>query len=431
MAYAFPVAKTGEYTALKEDAQLASSVPQCPMCREPVRQYVTQRYNRVVNRAVIDEMSKRFVVSGKQELQALEKKLQTVGEGLKTSRSALLPATSVTYSNTFRENMAAQGVAKKLDARYVKAGHLEKDVRSFLRKTNENHKPSHKLHDAIVHAASKQLNINEAFGKMSFSPVATSIKQDRDQRITLAGRLYHLKVRQLVLDDKFEVLEAFKACFPTATLDFPGGLPVDRSRSFLRDCLELIKDCKQANSPRCAVEASLYYAHATRLLMSTGLNKGIEGPKIMQYRESAIGLLKEAEKLCESAFQDRDQLQEGIERSFELLGREFYQKVSREEVEAIKRAMVSGRGGIGSHSGHWYNCLNGHPVSLCLESGLASADHHSLLLANVACQCSLLVVQNAAPLLEAEITRLLLGSLARRTWRIKTERMSSLRICEN
>ncbi|KAJ4312020.1 hypothetical protein N0V94_007664 [Neodidymelliopsis sp. IMI 364377] len=334
-------ARTGEYSALKEDAQLTASVPQCPMCREPVRQYVTQRYNRVVNRAVIDEMSKRFVVSGQQELQALEKNLQTVGEDLEKSRSALLPVTGVTYDNTFRENNAAQSVAKKLNTRYVDASHLEMEVRSFLRKTDQKHKPSHKLHDAIAHAARKQLDINDALERMSLGSVATSIKQDGDQRITLAGRLYHLKVRQLVLDDKFEVLEAFGALFSTATLDFPGGLPVDRSRAFLHDCLELIKDCKQAHSPKLAVEASLYYAHITRLLSSWGLTKETERPKIMQYRESAIGLLKEAEKLCESAFQGRDHLKEGIERSLELLGREFYQVVTKEEIEAIKRAMFA------------------------------------------------------------------------------------------
>ena len=32
-----------------------------------MRQYVTQRYNRVINRAVIDEMSKQFLISGKKE----------------------------------------------------------------------------------------------------------------------------------------------------------------------------------------------------------------------------------------------------------------------------------------------------------------------------------------------------------------------------
>jgi hypothetical protein len=41
--------------------------------------------------------------------------------------------------------------------------------------------------------------------------------------------------------------------------------------------------------------------------------------------------------------------------------KEWYEEVSPEELAAIKAAMVSG---IATHSGHWYNCENGHPVSL-------------------------------------------------------------------
>jgi hypothetical protein len=46
-----------------------------------------------------------------------------------------------------------------------------------------------------------------------------------------------------------------------------------------------------------------------------------------------------------------------------LLGREWYEVVTPEELAVIKAAMVSGPRGIATHSGHWYNCANGHPVS--------------------------------------------------------------------
>ena len=66
--------------------------------------------------------------------------------------------------------------------------------------------------------------------------------------------------------------------------------------------------------------------------------------------------------MYENPFQGRDQLKVGIEQSLRLLGREFYAEVTKEEIEAIKRAIVSGRGGIATHSGHWYNYENRHPV---------------------------------------------------------------------
>jgi len=43
---------------------------------------------------------------------------------------------------------------------------------------------------------------------------------------------------------------------------------------------------------------------------------------------------------------------------------QWYEKVTDEELAAIKLAMVSGPRGIATHSGHWYNCVNGHPFAI-------------------------------------------------------------------
>lgn len=40
-----------------------------------------------------------------------------------------------------------------------------------------------------------------------------------------------------------------------------------------------------------------------------------------------------------------------------------YEEVTPEDLTSIKIAMVGGRGGMATNSGHWYNCINGHPVS--------------------------------------------------------------------
>lgn len=349
---------TGVYFALRDNEQLAASIPQCPTCREPIRQYVTQRYNRVVNRAVIDEMSKRFVVSGQQELQELWNKFRRIEQSLGSTQSKLLPSKEIRWNSA-----AAQDVGKKIANRYVEASHLEKNARSFLSKMAEQHKPSYKLHEAVVHATNNRTDLIESMAQMRLGSPSVSKNQDRDQRITLGGRLYHLRVRLLILNDKFEILSGYKSRSGSTDLSFPGGSPLDRSTSFLRDCTELIKDCKSASLPKLAVETTLYYAHITRLLGSSGTIKTPLVSQAAQYRESAKVLLEEAEKLCDSAFQDRDRLKEGIEQSLRLLRYEFYAEVTDEEIEAIERAMVSGRGGIASHSGHWYACINGHPVS--------------------------------------------------------------------
>jgi hypothetical protein len=78
-----------------------------------------------------------------------------------------------------------------------------------------------------------------------------------------------------------------------------------------------------------------------------------------------------------------------------LIGREFYQEVTKEEVEAIKRAMLSGPRGMATHSGHWYKCENGHPVRTFRTLKTHNANLLSLLSASVACPWSLPVALNA------------------------------------
>lgn len=339
---------SGAYSDLKENEQLAPLVPQCPTCREPVRQYATQRYNRLVNRAVIDEMSKRFIVNGQQELQQLASHLQRVEQSLEDTRAKLLSSTP-------------PEIKKAIFNRYVKLGKLETSVRAFLQKMGERHKPSHKLYEAIMHVTCKHDDLGDTMASMTLESINSNKKPDRDQRITLGGQVYHLKVRQVTLNDKFELLHGFKS----SSMSFPGGSPIDRSDSFLSDCERLIRACKGANTPKLAVETTLYYANIARLLGGSGT---AITTKITKYRQFAKALLEDADKMCESAFQGRDQLKAGVEQSLRLLGREFYTEVTKEEIEAIKRAMISGRGGIATHSGHWYNCENGHPVGPAQES---------------------------------------------------------------
>jgi hypothetical protein len=65
---AYRTGQRGEYIALSRSSSLSQFIPRCPDCQSPIRQYVTQRYNRVINQAVLDETSKRFIVSGNQRL---------------------------------------------------------------------------------------------------------------------------------------------------------------------------------------------------------------------------------------------------------------------------------------------------------------------------------------------------------------------------
>ncbi|MBE3045173.1 hypothetical protein IMZ48_22005 [Candidatus Bathyarchaeota archaeon] len=82
----YSLGSKGEYTGLKDiSAALAKEVPVCPDCRRPIRQFSTRRYNQAINKAVIDETTKRFLASRQKSLANLEERLSEVKEGLKTA----------------------------------------------------------------------------------------------------------------------------------------------------------------------------------------------------------------------------------------------------------------------------------------------------------------------------------------------------------
>tara|TARA_R110002003_G_scaffold702_16_gene21241 strand:+ start:26813 stop:28072 length:1260 start_codon:yes stop_codon:yes gene_type:complete len=362
--------KTGHFTSLSENTQLATKVPQCPSCRQPIRQHVTKRYNRLINKAVIDETSKRFIVSGQQELQKLDQKLKTLEGELETSQSSVVPMLNLSaMSPEALERTLAQlstYLGEALEMRYVAVGAFERSCKDFQKKTDTQHEPTNKLHQAIAHANKKHHPIETDFAKLNMNSPAVGREHGGDQRIKHGGSLLHIKIKCLVLEDKAGILSILKSRYPVNTPSPTGlrGSLVVQFESILQECVKLFDDCIVAKLPKIAVEVTLYYARIVQALVSSGLTKHSDRDKVLGFRRDASELLEIAAKLCEQPFGGASALMTAVEQSLRVLGKEFYEEVTKEEIEAIKQAMVSGPGGVATHSGHWYNCVNGHPVSL-------------------------------------------------------------------
>jgi hypothetical protein len=358
--------QTGSFTGLVEDAELTASVPQCPNCRCPIKQYVTQRYNRLLNRAVIDEMSKRFIVNGQQELQQLGDKLDELRAELEQSRKEVVPDNIVEIRRETSHEFTMVFINDGVKNRAVDTTKLMNDVKSFRRRVDIQHQPTYKLHQATVHSLAQGTSLNVELAKMTIDISAKSAKRDRDQRITLGGNLLEIKVRCLVLEDNFAIARAVqsKHYVTGLPLSFPGGSPDTKTDKFLKDCMKLVDNCMLENLPKLAVETTLYYARIAQLFGSSGLAKDTDRAKATDYRNTAKEMLTKAEQLCAQPFKGAKELAQAVDRSVRLLGEEFYEAVSKEEIEDIKKAMVSGPGGIATHSGHWYKCVKGHPFAI-------------------------------------------------------------------
>jgi hypothetical protein len=354
----------GGFTGLQDvSAVLAQSVPRCPDCQCPVIQYATQRYNRVINRAVLDEMSKRFLMSGKAELRELEQRIVGLEQSFEAGRSEIIR--SIHQAKThFTANLTpakTSEITRLLKERHEKSRKIEKDIQTFRDKVADKHQPAQKLHEATVHAARKAA-IDQLMANLTFVDAVPALARDR--QITLGGRIAQIRTEFVVLNDKFGIAQALKSTPAGASINIPGGAPDRLATPFFQTCKKFIEDCDVENLPKLAVEASLFYASIARSYESFCHSVKADLNKATNYVKMAKELLDEAQKLCRQPFQNVEMLQSAVEESRSLLRKEWYEEVTAEEIIAIKSAMVSGPGGIATHSGHWYNCENGHPVSL-------------------------------------------------------------------
>ncbi|KAF9729289.1 hypothetical protein PMIN01_12979 [Paraphaeosphaeria minitans] len=357
--------KFGQINGLADiSGSFASKIPRCPDCQTPIRQYVTQRYNRVINRAVIDELSKRFLVHGQVNLRDLETRLHTIQKQLDDSRvvftrpkaSSFAGLTLVGFENRFNP-VSTEGMRE----RYRGPFKLGSDVATFLRKVADRHQPAQKLHEATVYAmvSRRSDSLDTALSSLKIHEEVPMV--ERDRRVVLGGRALLIKTEAMILEDKFHIS---KAIGNEPTTKFRGDSPKALASAFLASCKAAITESTAANIPKLAVELSLSFASITQLYQCSGFSEDSDRAKAREYVADAKLLLENALESCKEPFQNAEKLGAAVEESLKLLRRPLYEDVTAEELAMIKAAMVSGPRGIASHSGHWYNCANGHPFAI-------------------------------------------------------------------
>ena len=186
---------------------------------------------------------------------------------------------------------------------------------------------------------------------------------ERNYRIILGAKMIEIKIDCITLEDKFRVLLAIRVKHgdSASSVTFPRSSPLILVELFFKSCTELIGRCREKALPKLAVEALLFFARISRVFETCRSSASEKGEMATKYSETAKNLLEEAVKLCDQGFRGIDTLLEAANESLKLL-QKSYKEITADELEAIKRAMISGPQGIATHSGYWYNCVNGHLV---------------------------------------------------------------------
>lgn len=359
MHMAYTSDREGRFTGLVDLAGTFTKIPQCPDCQRPVRQFVTRRYNRIINRAVADESAKRFLVSGQNELQDLNTELMKLQKDLTRSSPSIIRSIKI-LSGTRRSLLEPQ-----LLARYDDGKKLQIKINSFRKRSSNRYQPSHKLYKATICALQKQKAKALGDGLATLSLESSSHGVERDCRVTLTGEMALLKLEFTILEDMLSIARALNSATLIQSLQWPGGSPLRRVQPFMDTSASFIASCGTEALPKLAVEATLYHGRMAHMYQSCSSLDGTSlAAKAMGFVEDAKANLESALLLCEQPFQHSEVLKGAVQDIIRLLQRERYETVSAEEIAAIKKAMVSGSGGIATHSGHWYNCENGHPVSV-------------------------------------------------------------------
>lgn len=347
----------GEFFKLRDDQGcMAKAVPQCPDCQQPVRQYATQRYNRVINRAVADEMSKRFLVTGKVQIEELELEVNRLAEELEISLKNLIAGStgqSLSPATIIETNL-------RLTSRHDRSHKLIRSVAAFLKEVDDKNQPARKLYDATVKAARATTNIEHQMKQLS---VENPAEVPQDRRIVLGARALQIKLVYTIFADKVETVREINSQSVGTAIKIPGQDPIQLSTSFFKICEVFITDCNAENLLKLNVEARLYYARAARIFQAYASSNQNSNTNATDYTATAKAYLEEAKQMCTQPFQNAQFLLFAVKQTLDSLRREWYAPIGVSELSAIKSAMVAGPRGLATHSGHWYNCQNGHPVS--------------------------------------------------------------------
>ncbi|KAH7629493.1 hypothetical protein B0T09DRAFT_308653 [Sordaria sp. MPI-SDFR-AT-0083] len=351
----YTVDKTGSYNGLKDLSVLANAVPSCPDCKRPIRQFATKRYNRVINRAVLDETSKRFLTSGRQQLTKLEEKLQKFEKTLESSREV--------FKRSYTQNTKV---------RWAIGAELATEAKELSRNMKREHQPTKRLLDSVLTLQLKRRageSLQQGMDKLSIDSGPTSGQVSApayDQQVTLGAMMVYIKVKEIKIQDALHLSMNF-AQTPVVLLTV---------------CKQVVAAASDAKLPRLVIAASLSYGRVVQLYERSrrkdrnstrasedGTEEG-KGDKAKKEKEEGEDRAKTAKKLLGDALAlcntlpNTESDRKAIEATLRLYRTEWYEEVTPEELAAIKTAMVSGRGGIATHSGHWYNCENGHPFAI-------------------------------------------------------------------
>ncbi|KAJ5631320.1 uncharacterized protein N7484_011420 [Penicillium longicatenatum] len=238
----------GKFDGLRDvSSSLASAIPSCPDCKQPIRQFVTKRYNRVINRAVMDETLKRFFAKGRADLESLELSLNDIEDKLNSKGTVL----------------STRDVKLQLSERHQPCQNIATKALKLSKTMGAENQPMKRLMDAIaIYQKSTQDDIASLSARMEAMNIA---KREPDNQITLGARLIFIKAQQIMFGDILKVMDSRGRSTTQPRLKLSFTKRSSALIKLLENCRDLITLANKRNLSRIVITATISFATIVQL----------------------------------------------------------------------------------------------------------------------------------------------------------------------
>ncbi|KXX75859.1 NFX1-type zinc finger-containing protein 1 [Madurella mycetomatis] len=338
----------------------------CPTCRGSLRNIA--RYGRIVRRAMLDEATKKFITWSNAEYLKLAKLLVDEQHTLDQTR----PAQQAGMNSVKPEQQMAKSprvkqlwLARDWDgtSRYTSIIMLWHRISEYLGMVRKEEQPFQRVADFVQHAARQRGGGSSGQSEFFF---------DESSTIQVKGQL---QATALLL--KCEIV-LFADCMNQAQERKDRGMPAFDFSQHLNKCRALIATASQKIFPRLEIEGHICFARfclfirhvavATSASSSQHLKSPVEPSaetstaqnEVERLDELALHHLRSAREIVET-HASTEALQAEIDAVEKMVnGGVLYTAVTDAELKAVYDAMSTELRG----TGHWYNCVNGHPFAI-------------------------------------------------------------------
>lgn len=346
--------ENGGFVGSIPNGAMTSQRPQCPKCRSPISQ--VQRYNRVVNRSILDKLLQNLINRSQSKYLGLAASFEEFKIEMDRSREeSLQKFRQIRHPMQKRPNETKN--AAVVGDRLKLFDQPKQQIRQYVKEVDEARQPHMKVYKMSIAALSRANTKIKDRGPVKYWPLDVP---SPDIKHRILGDILDLRLEICRYADLIRLANRLSSLIGCKESSTPIYRNILKKCNALRSKATKTKDeCDQRQYYTLAVETILLHTELLALVIRA--SEVVDKPHIQKSREVGLQLLSHCDQYFIN-FESCRNYKTAVTRARELLrvAGPCYESVTQEERNTIYQAMREDFGA----SVRWYYCLNGHPVRL-------------------------------------------------------------------